>query len=263
MWSLKVLIVLCTLIQWEVNGELHGRCYPPDCSSLRRNAPSGIYYIQPLGPYTQPIRVYCEMTIGGGGFTFLPRSLTRTSSASRIVRALFRDRYNVLLKLKKKTGSESYTLIQPHPHFSNTGFGVLVNRFHGYTRPQNAFMKEYILLGIIPAYAARRRNIQGFKSNGHKIQFRNCDANPNSYFAFMPNHNRQTPSSYHSGNLIYERERVGVDWRSKAIPITHPHRTMPNQFFFLTELHFGGCGTYTSSDRWSKFGFYATAIGIR
>ena len=107
MWSLKVLIVLCTLIQWEANG-VHGWWYPPDCYSLRfQNAPSGMYYIQPLGPNTQPIRVYCEMTIGGGGFTFLPRSLTRTSSASRIVRALFRDRYNVLLKLKKKSGSES------------------------------------------------------------------------------------------------------------------------------------------------------------
>ena len=134
MWSLKVLIVLCTLIQWEANG-VHGWWYPPDCYNLRfQNAPSGMYYIQPLGPNTQPIRVYCEMTIGGGGFTFLPRSLTRTSSASRIVRALFRDRYNVLLKLKKKSGSESYTLIQPHPHFPNTGFGVLVNSFHGYTR---------------------------------------------------------------------------------------------------------------------------------
>ena len=263
MWSLKVLIVLCTLIQWEANG-VHGWWYPSDCYNLRfQNAPSGMYYIQPLGPNTQPIRVYCEMTIGGGGFTFLPRSLTRTSSASRIVRALFRDRYNVLLKLKKKSGSESYTLIQPHPHFPNTGFGVLVNSFHGYTRPLNAFMKEYIFLGIIPAYAARRRSIQGFKSNGHIIQFRNCDANPNSYFAFMPNHNRQTPSSYHSGNLIYEKVRVGVDWRSKAVPITNPVRTMPNEFFFLTELHFGGCGTYTSSNRWFKFGFQATAIGIR
>ena len=124
-------------------------------------------------------------------------------------------------------------------------------------------MEEYILLGIIPTYAAGRRSIQGFKSNGHIIQFQNCDANPNSYFAFMPNHNHQTPSTYHSHNLIDEKVGVGVDWRSKAIPITHPHRTMPNEFFFLTELHFGGCGTYTSSDRWSKFGFHATAIGIR
>ena len=262
MWSLKVLIAVCTLIQWEAN-DVQGWSFPKDCSSLQRNAPSGMYNIRPIGPYTKPIRVYCEMTIGGGGFTFLPRSLTRSFWASRIVRALFRDRYNVLLKLKKKSGSESYTLIQPHPHFANTGFGVLVNSFHGYTRPLNAFMKEYILLGIIPAYAARHRSIQGFKSNGHIIQFKNCDANPNSYFAFMPNHNLQTPSNYGASWHIFETSRVAVDWRSKAIPITHPDRTMPNEFFFLTELHFGGCGTYTSSDRWSKFGFHATAIGIR
>ena len=261
MWSLKVLIALCTVIQWEATG-VHGWWYPSDCCNLRfQNAPSGMYYIQPLGPNTQPIRVYSEMTIGGGGFTFLPRSLTITSSASRIVTALFRDRYNVLLKLKKKSDSEAYTLIQPHPHFPNTGFGVLVNSFHGYIRPLNAFMKEYILLGIIPAYAARRRSIQGFKSNGHKIQFRNCDANPNSYFAFMPNHNRQTPSNYGASWHIFETSRVAVDWRSKAISI--PGRTMPNEFFFLTELHFGGCGTYTSSNRWRKFGFHSTAIGIR
>ena len=204
------------------------------------------------------------MSIYGGGFTFLPRSLTRTPHASRIVNVLFRDRRNVLLKLQKKVGlSESYTLIQPHPYFTRTKFGVRVNSYHGYTKPVNAFMRDYIFLGIIPAYKARHRNVQGFKSNGHKIQFRNCDANPNSYFAFMPNHNLQTPSSYHSHNLIYEKVGVGVDWRSKAIPITHPDRTMPNEFFFLTELHFGGCGTYTSSNRWFKFGFQATAIGIR
>ena len=122
-------------------------------------------------------------------------------------------------------------------------------------------MNDYIFLGIIPTSAARHRSIQGFKSNGHIIQFKNGDANPNSLFAFMPNHNRQTPSSYHSNNLIYEKVGVGVDWRSKAISI--PHRTMPSQFFFLTELHFGGGGTYTSSNRWRKFGFHATAIGIR
>ena len=205
------------------------------------------------------------MAIHGGGFTFLPRGFTRLPYAQNIVKVLFRDKKNVLLKLQKKVDrSEAYTLIQPHPSFANTEFGVLINSFQGYTKPQNAFMKEFIFLGIIPASeAARRGSVQGFRSNGHPVQFTNCDANPNSYFAFMPNHKLQNPSSYHSSNLIYEKIRVGVDWRSKAIPITHPDRTMPNEFFFLTELHFGGCGTYTSSDRWSKFGFHATAIGIR
>ena len=204
------------------------------------------------------------MAIHGGGFTFLPRGFTRLPYAQNIVKVLFRGKKNVLLKLQKKVDrSEAYTLIQPHPSFANTEFGVLISSFQGYTKPQNALMKEYIFLGIIPASAARRRSVQGFSCNGHTVQFRNCDADPNSYFAFMPNHKLQTPSSFHSGNLIYEKIRVGVDWRSKAIPITHPDRIMPNEFFFLTELHFGGCGTYTSSNRWSKFGFHATAIGIR
>ena len=205
------------------------------------------------------------MAIHGGGFTFLPRSLPRRTHADLIVRALFRDKRNVLLKLQKKADrSEWYTLIQPHPSFgTDLNFGVLVNSFSGYTEPMNAFMKEYIFLGIIPKLRAHNNGIQGFKSNGHTIEFANCDKNPNSLFSFMPNHDLQTPSDTHLSNLRFESSGVAVDWRSKAIPITNPDRMMPNEFFFLTELNFGGCGCYTSSDRWTKYGFHATAIGVR
>ena len=224
-------------------------------------AVSGVYVIRPL-PNADPIEVYCEMAINGGGFTFLPRSLTRRSDAQGIVNALFKDKKNVLLKLQKKADrSESYTLIQPHPSFASTDFGVLVNSFRRYTTPLNAFMKDYIFLGIIPKSAANS-GIQGFKSNKHTIQFTNCDNNPNSLFAFLPNYNLQTPSPYHNDNLVYERSGAAVAWRSKAVAITNPDRMMPNEFFFLTEVHIGGCGTYTSSDRWTD-GYHATAIGIR
>ena len=128
-----------------------------------------------------------------------------------------------------ETGTMSYLSWRRKVVVSHTLWSSLIpisptqGCFHGYTRPLNAFMKMYILLSIIPACAARHRSIQGFKTNGHIIQFKNCDANPNSYFAFIPNHNRQTPSSYHSNNLIYEKVGESVDWRSKAISI--PHRT--------------------------------------
>ncbi|XP_078364403.1 uncharacterized protein LOC144648824 [Oculina patagonica] len=249
----------------ELQEKMDSKPVYSSCQEIQDNAPgavSDVYKIRPL-PNAEPIEVYCEMAIGGGGFTFLPRSLTRRSDAQQIVDALFKDKKNVLLKLQKKVDrSESYTLIQPHPSFANTDFGVLVNSFTGYTTPQNHFMKDYIFFGIIPSSAAQNNNYQGFKSNGHTIQFRNCDKNPNSLFAFVPNHNLQTPSSYHGSNLVYESSGVAVNWRSKGIPITHPDRMMPNKFFFLTELHFGGCGCYTSSDRWTKYGYHATAIGI-
>ncbi|XP_078371382.1 uncharacterized protein LOC144655036 [Oculina patagonica] len=102
------------------------------------------------------------MAISGGGFNFLPRSLTRRPDAQQIANALFKDKRNVLLKLQKKAD-----------------------------------------------------------------------------------------------------RGAAVNWRSKGIPITHPDRMMPNEFFFLTELHYGGCGCYSSSDRWRKYGYHATAIGVR
>ena len=183
------------------------------------------------------------MGIHGGGFTFLPRSLTRTLHADLIVKALFRDRKNVLLKLKKRVDlSESYTLIQPHPNFAHTEFGVLVNSFAGYTKPINAFMKDYILLGIIPASAVRNGS-EGFTSNGNIIQFSNCDGTPHSYFAFFPNYNLEPPSNRSDSGGVADI------WRSKAIPITYPDHSMPNEFFYLTEVHYGGCGTYSSSDQ--------------
>ena len=238
------------------------RQFPRSCRGLPPKSVSGVYKIQPL-PNIDPIEVYCEMAVGGGGFTFLPRSLSKTRGAQKIVNFLFRDRKEVLLKLqKKKDRSESYTLIQPHPNFTKYSFKLLVNSYSGYTQLKNHYMSDYFFLGIIPAAKARRRVTQGFKSNGRTIQFRNCDANPNSFFAFMPNHKLQTPSGYHP-NRVYERSGVAVNWRSTAIPITNPDRMMPNQFFFLTELHFGGCGCYTSSNRWKKYGFHATAIGVR
>lgn len=243
-------------------------CLLKSCQEIKQKYPeakSGIHPIDPLQT-AKPIEVFCEFDIEGGGFSFLPHGLTFRSDGKEIVDALFKDKKNVLLKLKEKVaGKESYTLIQPHPHYPDIGFGVLVNSYCGYTKPLNDFMKEYIFLGILPESVARNETTQGFKSNGVIIQFDNCDKTPNSLFAFMPNRERKTLSKYlqFDSNSRFEERGVAVDWRSTAKNIPNPEHTMPQKFFFLTELHFGGCGCYTSSDRWSTYGFNATAIGIR
>ena len=219
-----------------------------------------MYTIDTVG-CSKKLDVYCEMTLGGGGFTFLPRGLTRMKDAKQIVDSLFTDKKNVLLKLMHRTTKqENYTLIQPHPSWINQDFGIRVNDFSDYTVPKNHFMEDYLSLGIIPKHLAGN-GLQGFVSNNQTIQFSNCDRNPNSFFAFLPNHKQQTPSPFHSHDLVYERSGVAFDWRKTAKPIDNPPRTMPNEFFFLTEVFFGGCGCYSSSDRWQSF--QATAIGIR
>ena len=235
------------------------------CKEIQEQIPaatSGVYEIYPLTD-ADPIKVYCERDIAGGGFTFLPQSLTLKSDAQQIIDSLFKDKKNVLLKLKKNVdGSEWYTLIQPHPNYADIDFGVLVNNYSGYTEPKNVFMQKYVFLGILPKSIANKNTTQGFRSNGIIAEFVNCDTNPNSFFALFPNHHHQLPSNY-AENSGFENDGIAVNWRSHAKAVSSGSLKMPNKFFFLTELHFGGCGCYTSSDRWKKFGYNATAIGIR
>ena len=210
-----------------------------------------------------PVEVYCELDIAEGGFTFLPHSLTLRSDAQQIVDALFKEKKTVLLKLRKNVdGSEWYTLIQPHPNYADIDFGVLVNNYSGYTKPKNAFMQKYVFLGILPKSVANKTTTQGFSSNGIIVQFGNCDGNPNGYFALFPNHHHQLPSDY-AEKSGFENTGIAVKWRSHAKAVISGILKMPNEFFFLTELNFGGCGCYTSSDRWKKFGYNSTAIGLR
>ena len=225
-------------------------------------AKSGLYKVYPVSN-ADPVEVYCELDIAEGGFTFLPHSLTLRSDAQQIVDALFKDKKTVLLKLWKKVdGNEWYTLIQPHPNYADVDFGVLVNNYSGYTKPRNAFLQKYVFLGILPKSVANKETTQGFRSNGIIVEFGNCDANPNSLFAFFPNHHHELPYG-HGGTSGYENSGVAVNWRSHAKAVINGILKMPNEFFFLTELNFGGCGCYTSSDRWKKFGYNSTAIGLR
>ena len=138
-------------------------------------------------PNADPVEVYCELDIEGGVFGFPPPSLKIRSDAQQIVDALFKDKKNILLKLKYKvSGGESFTLIQPHPNYANVEFGVLVNSYSCYTQPVNDFMKEYIFLGVLRKLLAGNKTPQGFKANDFLIEFTNCDPKPNSFFCIFP-----------------------------------------------------------------------------
>ena len=97
-----------------------------------------------------------------------------------------------------------------------------------------------------------------FSSNGKSMTFRNCDGNPNSYFALFPNHHEKKIWPY--SHNIYETQGVAVNWRKTGVA-SYGHRQLPNNFLFLDEMHFGGCGAYTTSDHWNDA--FGTAIGLR
>lgn len=236
------------------------RCPPYSCNAIKLIHPRALSGLYEIAVGNTLVTVYCEMSIKGGGFTFIPRDAVLRGTVNNLVRQLFTDRSQVLLRFQNKDGLQPYTLIRQLPQNSRIPLGLRMHNYFGYTRPQNYYMRDYLYLGILPAKSARNNNIQGFLSNAQKIQFRNCDKNPNSYFALFPNHREQAISNYHGGNLIYERQGVAVNWRKTGTP-SFAHRQVPNDFLFLAELHFGGCGCYTSSNRWVKA--FGTAIGIK
>ena len=113
-------------------------------------------------------------------------------------------------------------------------------------------MSEYL-------YLSTSNHINGFLSNNVEVRY-NPYGSPyptNSYFALFPNHRGQVPSTY-LDNLHYESHGVAVNWRNTGLLSTEK---LPVNFFFLTEVHYGGNGCYTSSDRWDEAN--GTAIGLR
>ena len=209
-------------------------------------------------------KVYCEMGINGGGYTFIPPSIVSKLLPEDMFYLLNQKNLadDVLLRISQPDGSQPYTVVK---QFTKTGgMAVLLSNFKGYKKPQNAFLGDYIFLGITPAVKARNYNQQGFKSNNQDVSFRNCDANPHAYFAFFPNNKEEEPSQYHQQNPKYEIEGVSVEWRRTA-KRPFSGRRIPLEYFMLTEMHFGGCGTYSSSDRWlnATIPAHGTAIGLR
>ena len=193
------------------------RQFPRSCRGLPPKSVSGVYKIQPL-PNIDPIEVYCEMAVGGGGFTFLPRSLSKTRGAQKIVNFLFRDRKEVLLKLQKKNDrSESYTLIQPHSNFTKYSFKLLVNSYSGYTKPKNHYMSDYFFLGIIPAAKARRRGTQGL--NPTDVQYSSVTAMQilTASLLFCQTTNSKPPAA--TIQILFTREEV---WRLIGDPRQSP-----------------------------------------
>ena len=224
--------------------------------NLDKHAPSGEYWIQPQG--SNKMQVYCEMDVGGGGFTFVSTRAVTASATSSSISQLMTKRSSVLFRFVTDKFEQYYSIVEQLDKFRYKPLFVSQNSDVGYTQPVNKRTMGatgYLFVGILDAATARVKGaVQGYKSNGVPIDFTNCDANPNSYIALFPNHDELSPSSYHVPLGFFNR------WRNTFKPIP-AGLEMPRKYFFFTEMHFGGCGVYSSSNNW---GFLtASAVGVR
>ena len=181
------------------------------------------------------------MGINGGGYVFILPSIISQLQPSDLFYLLNKKNLvgDVLLRISRPDGTQPFTVIK---QFTNTGgISVLLTNFENYTRPENTHLGEYIFLGITPATNASNNNMQGFLANNVPITFTTCDRNPNAYFVFYSNNKELTP------NRRFQVAGISETWRQKAVrPFSG--RRMPVEYFVFTALHFGGCGSYSSSD---------------
>jgi len=96
--------------------------------------------------------------------------------------------------------------------------------------------------------------------NDQIVDFRNCDANPNSYMSLFPNFAERAPSNY-GRNWPAFQFCVNLFNAMRANP---SGRVMPAEYFTFLETHWGGCGCYAQSNRAASLqGTLAAAIGFR
>lgn len=207
--------------------------------------------------------VYCEMGLNGGGYTFIPRDVFSRLTVKDL-NQVFKKKTDILLRISRPDGTQPYTVVSSL--YDRAVLNLYLNT-HDEDAPLNkaTIGAPYLYLNTIPGRYMRHGSTGGFKSNGKRITYYNCDNSKRNQFTFFANPNERKPSSSHITNNVYERQGVAVEWRKSAIQPPSGSR-MPLNFFLFTEMHFGGCGCYTSSDRWLNAPAspaLGTAIGLR
>lgn len=206
-----------------------------DIYSTNRHSPNGTYTI--FNRKNQPYKVYCEFH-SKFGYTYI----SKNSLLKIDMNDLFTTTEHVKIRHVKADGVQTETVLENIERYKNISLAIFYNHHPGYATPINSVtLAPYLYLGFLPIQIASHvGDVQGYRASNQDVLFTNCDAQPNSYFVFYFNPGQKANAGYGSGwyTSVFINE-----WISLGNTLSSAS-SMPPEFYFDYEIHFGGCGGY-------------------
>ncbi|XP_046357067.1 uncharacterized protein LOC124135670 [Haliotis rufescens] len=212
------------------------------CHDIYNVAPgtaSGEYTLRTNNGST--IRVWCRFS-SSDIITYFSKSAAATLTTEDLSLHLnTKSKVSFVAKWSNTTQSES--TISQLDRFLFLPLGIMVNEYTLYTSPHNPNLGPYLYLGFHPKVLLSKGFVHGYNANGVDQSFSNCDGNPNAYFTFYTNPNQRSPSRT---GWVNPHHPLTDQWNSGAKMLSTTDH-LNDDYFYDTELHFGGCGTYAIS----------------
>ena len=227
--------------------------YPSNCKQIKIFNPQASNGLYDIATPNGKVEVFCEFELDQEGFTFLPRESLDIADNNFLKdiylnQSIFLTRYLVL----NQDINQPYIFIQQLEQYSDLPISISINQGSRLKYPGTS--SRFFAVSFYSKIIVQTSQMIGLKANGYLYNYTSCNNDTNHRFTFyqrLLNFNVSLPcSGYASFGKIVNN---GIDWK-KIIPLN---------YFFTSEMYFGGCRfEFLSNCNESQKG-YAFAVGLK
>ncbi|ESO97300.1 hypothetical protein LOTGIDRAFT_159322 [Lottia gigantea] len=138
---------------------------------------------------------------------------------------------------------------------SSIPLSIYINGIGNFKEPANTVFGDFIFLGFLDLSNIYQDSVNGYATDSVDNDFANCKEFGHSYFNFYPNLENKEPTYTTNAS-----NKVDIfAWTQTGVTIA-ANQELTLDYFYVTEIHFGGCGGLTTSSYWRTIN--GTALGL-